>query len=389
MKWTRLKSVAVVLLLLSTFLFFALPKIVDRFLNTVHLASTVPLKRKTDEVERKVFTADMHADTLLWNRELANSNKHGHIDLPRMLKANVGLQIFSAVTKTPRHLNFERNDAKTDNITLLAIMQRWPIRTWDSRIERALYQAERLHGVSQHSNGQLVVIRSGRDLSDYLMRRSNGAKITAAMLAIEGLHALDGDINNLDRLHAAGYRMMGLTHFFDNEIGGSAHGVNKTGLTELGYQVVEKMERLGIIIDLAHGSEALISDVAAVAKRPLVISHTGVKGTCDRTRNLSDEQLKMIADTGGLVGIAYFPEAICSTKINGIAAAIRYTANVIGVRYTALGSDFDGAVSTPIDITGLPLLVEALEQEGFSREEIAAIMGGNIVRLLKQNLHLD
>ncbi|MFT4564212.1 MAG: membrane dipeptidase [Gammaproteobacteria bacterium] len=384
-----IKSLAGVLLLLSAFFFFALPNLVDRFLNTVHSVGPPAHERRSDGIEPKIFTADLHADTLLWNRDLANSNSHGHIDLPRMLEADIGLQIFSAVTKTPRHLNFERNDAATDNITLLVIAQRWPVRTWQSRTERALYQAERLHDASRGSDGQLVVIRSGRDLTNYLMRRSNSVKITAAILAVEGLHALDGDIDNLDRLHAAGYRMMGLTHFFDNEIGGSAHGVHKSGLTDLGYQAVEKMERLGIIIDLAHGSAALIKDVAAVAKRPVVVSHTGVKGTCDRTRNLSDEQLQMIANTGGLVGIAYFPEAICSTQIEGVAAAIRYTANQIGVRHTALGSDFDGAVGTPIDITGLPLLVDALVLENFSHQEITAIMGGNILRVLKQNLHLD
>ncbi|MDA0821096.1 MAG: dipeptidase [Proteobacteria bacterium] len=384
-----IKSVIGVLLLVLGIFFFALPNLVDRFVNTVQPTDSVAFENKVDTIERDIFTADLHADTLLWSRDLIDSHAHGHIDLPRMLKAQVGLQVFSAVTKTPRNLNFERNDSDTDDIGLLAIAQRWPIRTWQSRTERALYQAERLHDASRHSGGQLVVIRSGTDLADYLMRRSSGAKITAAMLAIEGLHALDGDINNLDRLYAAGYRMMGLTHFFDNEIGGSAHGVHKTGLTEMGYQVVEKMERLGIIVDLAHASDALISDVAAVAKRPLVVSHTGVKGTCDRTRNLSDEQLQLIANTGGLVGIAYFPEAICSTKIEGIAAAIRYTANAIGVRYTALGSDFDGAVNTPIDVSGLPLIAAALAQENFSHEEIAAIMGGNVLRLLKQTLHLD
>ena len=366
--------------------FFLVPDLVGWRMNAVHKSPPYPYDDTTGKHYEQLFIADLHADTLLWNRDPLRRGHYGHIDLPRLLEANIGVQIFSAVTKTPRGINFERNDASTDNITPLVIAQRWPWRTWDSLTERALHQANRLRQLADRSAGQFVVIRSRADLDDYMERRRNGAKLTAGMLAIEGLHALDGDLANLDRLHTAGFRMMGLTHFFDNAIGGSAHGVSKGGLTNFGRTVIDGMEQLGIIIDLAHASPQLIADVLETASTPVVVSHTGVKGTCPRARNLSDQQLRAIAKNGGLVGIAFFEEAICGKDVDAIVSAMRYSVNLIGIDHVALGSDFDGAVTTPFDVTGLRQLTTSLMRGGFSSTDIEAVMGGNVVRLLKHAL---
>jgi hypothetical protein len=99
----------------------------------------------------------------------------------------------------------------------------------------------------------------------------------AALLATEGLHAIEGDLRNVDTLHAAGFRMLGLTHFFDNEVAGSAHGVAKGGLTPLGRAVVRRMEALGILVDVAHASPRAVDDVLAMATRPVLVSHGGVQ----------------------------------------------------------------------------------------------------------------
>lgn len=366
--------------------FFVVPDLVGRHMNAVHNPPPYHIDDTALALHRRIIVADLHADTLLWNRDLLQRGAYGHIDLPRMLEAHMGLQVFSAVTKTPRGLNFEHNDANSDNITALVIAQRWPLRTWDSRAERALHQAARLHRLASRSRGQFTVITNRQDLERYLERRRAGATVTAGLLAIEGLHALDGTMVNLRRLHQAGFRIMGLTHFFDNAVGGSAHGVAKGGLTEFGRTVLVEMERLRIIVDLAHASPQLIVEVLALASRPVVVSHTGVKGTCDRTRNLSDAQLHAIADNGGLIGIAFFEEAVCGRGVAAIAAAIAYTAGLIGVEHVALGSDFDGAVTVPFDITGLPQLTSALSGAGFSPAEVTAIMGGNILDLLAQGL---
>jgi len=184
----------------------------------------------------------------------------------------------------------------------------------------------------------------------------------------------------------AGIRMIGLTHFFDNELGASAHGVSHTGITEFGRQAVERMEQLNILIDLSHAAPKLIDDVLAISKRPLIVSHSGVKGTCDNVRNLSDDHLKKIAKTGGLIGIAMFDQAVCGNNVADIAKAILYAANLIGVEHIALGSDFDGAINAIIEVRGLPLIVEALMRLGMPYYDISLIMGENMEQFLLMNL---
>jgi microsomal dipeptidase-like Zn-dependent dipeptidase len=208
----------------------------------------------------------------------------------------------------------------------------------------------------------------------------------AAVLATEGLHPLEGKLENVDVLYDAGFRIAGLTHFFDNEVGGSAHGMEKGGLTPFGREVVTKLEAKGMLIDLAHASKPLIDDVLAVAKRPVLVSHTGVAGTCPGPRNLTDAHLQRIAATGGVVGIGYWDGAVCQPTVPSIVKAIRYAVDTIGVAHVALGSDFNGATRTPFDVTGLPQLTQGLVQAGFSADDIRAIMGGNVQRLLLQSL---
>ena len=124
----------------------------------------------------------------------------------------------------------------------------------------------------------------------------------------------------------------------------------------------------------------------AIARRPVVVSHTGVRGTHDSPRNLSDEALRGVARTGGVVGIAFFKHATGGDDLGSIVKAIRYTRDLIGAEHVALGSDFDGSVPTPVHAGGLPLLTEALLAAGFTEDELRQILGGNIVRVLRHNL---
>jgi microsomal dipeptidase-like Zn-dependent dipeptidase len=142
------------------------------------------------------------------------------------------------------------------------------------------------------------------------------------------------------------------------------------------------MERREMLVDVAHASAATIADVLAVATRPVVASHTGVCGTCDNSRNLTDGQLRGIAATGGVVGIGFWETATGGRDARSIARAIRYTVDLIGSAHVALGSDWDGAVSVPFDASGLVLLTEALLAEGLGEDVIRDVMGGNVVRLL-------
>jgi microsomal dipeptidase-like Zn-dependent dipeptidase len=308
------------------------------------------------------------------------------VDIPRLADGNVALQVFSLPTKSPRGLNIESNEDKNDDIFWLAVVDRWPPATWNSLTERALYQARRLHQFARGSRGGFVVIESAADLSSYLERRRGNRKLTAGLLSIEGAHALDGKLENLDVLYRAGYRMMSPSHFFDNDIGGSSAGVHKTGLTEKGREWVRQMEARHMIVDLAHASARTIEDVLAIASRPLVVSHTGVKGTCDNNRNLSDDQIRAVAAKGGLIGVGYWGTATCGTDARAIVKAMRYVSDRVGVDHVALGSDFDGAITAPFDTTGLVEITDAMLEAGYSEPEIRMIMGENVVSFLKANL---
>ncbi len=356
----------------------------DRRLNRASARPPYEVEPRARKVHGRLFVADMHSDFLLWNRKLSKRYERGHMDLPRLVEANVGLQIFSVVTKSPWGQNYDRNESDSDRITSLAVAQAWPLRSWNSLLERALFQARRLQSFEQ--DGQVTILRTAADLEAFLARRAARPDLVAGLLAVEGLHALEGRLEHVDTLFDAGFRMMAPVHMFDNEVAGSAHGAKQGGLTELGRDVVRRLEDLGAVVDLAHASEATIRDVLGIATRPVVVSHTGVRGTCDSSRNLSDEQLRDVAATGGLIGIGFWDSAVCGTTVADVVRAIRYTADLVGVDHVALGSDFDGTVLTPFDVTGLPLLTSALLDEGFHEDEIGKIMGSNVIRLLREML---
>lgn len=366
--------------------FFNLPGYYDRTMNTVATPPPHPASEAASALHKTLFVADLHDDALLWDRNLLERHDYGHSDLPRLLEGHVALQVFSTVTKTPHGLNYERNAADSDDITPLVIAQRWPRATWTSLLERALYQGRMLEDAAVGSQGKLTLVRSRADFARYLAAWNQEPDQVAAVLATEGLHPLEGQLENIDRMYDAGFRIMGLTHFFDNEVGGSAHGLQKGGLTPFGRQVIARLEEKKMLVDLAHASRALIDDVLAIATRPLLVSHTGVEGTCPRSRNLTDAHLRRIAATGGVIGIGYWDGAVCDTSVKAIVKAIRYAADTVGVEHVALGSDFDGAVHTPFDASGLAQLTQGLAEAGFSQPDIAAIMGGNMRRLLLEAL---
>jgi membrane dipeptidase len=365
--------------------FLAAPPLVESALNRAS-SPVAPPSAKAQELHASLRIVDLHADSLLWGRNLLKKETRGAVDVPRLIEGNVALEVFTAVTKTPRGLNYERNDDRSDNIFWLTLAERWPPRTWNSLSERALFFAERLQNTAAESRGKLVLIRSARDLSGYLERREKNRGITAGLLGIEGAHALEGKLENLDRVYDAGYRYISLTHFFDDEFGGSSAGVAKGGLTPLGRELVHRMNERRISIDLAHASSDTIRDVLKETGRPVICSHGGLQGNCNNRRNLSDEEARGIAATGGIIGIGFWPTAVCGNDSRAIARAMRYAVGVVGIQHVALGSDFDGSVAVPFDAAHLSELTDALLQEGFTAEEIRAIMGENALRFLRDNL---
>ncbi len=384
-KWIIVGSVAVPVVATVIGLDVVAARAADRMNQVYRKTPYTPTKRGA-ALHSGLRIADLHADSLLWNRDLNERSSKGHVDVPRLIDGNVALQVFGVVTKTPKNMNPDRNEGTTDEIRLLAIAQRWPPAAWVSLKARALHQAEKLEDAAEASDGKLVFIRTRPELERFLVDREKDKSKVGALLSLEGSHALEGSLDAVDELYAAGFRMLGMAHFFDNEVSGSAHGVNKGGLTELGRAVVKRMEEKGMTVDLAHASAKTIEEVLAIATRPVVVSHTGVKGTCANNRNLSDAQLRAIARNGGVVGIGYWSTATCGKDVKAIARAIRHAVSVAGIDHVGLGSDYDGTITAPFDTAGLVELTDALIAEGLGEGEIRKIAGENVLKVLSGNL---
>ena len=382
-----LKGLLILLAVALAGFFLLAPGIVERSMNKVVPVAATASPRAL-ALHKTLEIADMHADTLMWQRDLLDRASRGHVDLPRLEEGHVALQVFSSVSKTPKGQNYDANGADSDNITLLTLAQLQPPRTWNSILERSLFHAQKLQRAADGSRGRLRFIRTSQDLSRLLADRAAGKQVTGALFSVEGLQNLEGKLSNLDRLQAAGMRMAGLAHFFDNEVAGSMHGIRKGGLTPLGRQVIHELEARHIIVDLAHSSHRTVADVLAMATRPVVSSHGGVQATCKVNRNLTDEEIRGIAKTGGVIGIGYWDAAVCGTAPAKVAEAIAHVRDLVGIDYVGLGSDFDGATTTGFDTAKLALVTQALIDRGFTDADIAKVMGGNVLRVLGQVLPL-
>ena len=304
-----------------------------------------------------------------------------------MIEGNVALQVLAASTKTPRHFNPERNDDRSDDVILLALASGWPPATWRSLLARALYLASRADAFARRSTADSRSSARGRTSPPTSSDAGPVRRITAGLLAIEGAHALDDDPANVEVVADAGFRMMSPSHLFDTAFGGSAHGMTKGGLTPAGREMVERMEARGMIVDVAHASVATIDDVLSMARRPVVASHTGVRGTADNVRNLTDAHLRGIADdwrprrdrllAGGDRGRRrgrHRPgDPPRDQRRGGGPCRAR-----LGLRWRRCPADRrqrHGPGSPP-----------ALLDAGFGEDEIAKVMGGNALRVLASSL---
>ena len=387
MRKSRLWFVAIVLVALLALFFSLAPGILERDMNRVLEHPPYPISDAAKALHASLQVADLHADSILWQRDLLSRSDRGHVDLPRLQAGNVALQVFDSVTKSPAGQNYQSNATDTrDNITALALAQAWPPRTWRSLTERALYQARRLQSAAAASQGQLQMIFSRPQLEQLLRQRAQGKPVVGAVLGTEGSHALDGQLDNIEVLYSAGFRIMGLQHFFDNRLGGSLHGKSGAGLTRFGRDAVDRMLARGIILDIAHSSPQVVRDVLARSPRPILVSHSGFQGHCDSHRNISDELMQQVAQAGGLVGVGFWEAAVCDASPAGIASAIAYGISLLGADHVALGSDFDGAVTASFDISEVAAITQALLDAGVSEKDIRKVMGGNILRFLSEHL---
>lgn len=358
----------------------------------------------------RLFVADLHADALLWRRTLDQPVKRGHVDLQRLAAGNVALQAFTIVTKAP----LERDGCIAadgfDPVGPLLWLQGWPADVRRSLFARATHQIDRLQTLDQVAGDAFRVIDSVDQLDVLTVDASTDAPV-AGFLGLEGGHALEGDADNLDRLEAKGLRMFAPTHRFDNELGGSSEGCGVTRetpkgkpLTDLGDTVMRRAFKLNIAVDLAHASPEVLRQsvgLALAAHKPVLVSHTGFFGSHPKRRNMTDEEVKLVVMTNGIVGVGFWKAVVGTLSVDAVANNVVFVRRLLAepdigcwmtaagydfdpIDHIALGSDFDGAVTVPFDAAGLHQLTAALLARGFTEDQIRRIMGENVRRALRQ-----
>lgn len=398
----------------------ALVHVADVAMNPVGSEHKEKIRPDTDKVHRTLLVADLHADTLMFDRGgvtgIQEEHRFGHVDVPRLKRGNVGFQMLTVPTVTPVPFQTWMNGGVLNGESALSILQGWPVKTWNSAHERGLYQAMKWR--ANANEGGLVPILTRGDLERHLKKHYRqlsdgnwtplqpGATPVATLLGLEGCHALalgesatDAEVKAaLTEYWNAGFRSLALTHRFDNLLGGGSEGregsqEGKGGLTPLGKRVLAGMAERGFILDLAHASNQLIRDVfASGVKMPMMISHTGVKYDGMNDKGLLKDRLTQLADAKslgerrGVVGIGVFKPAVGEPPCANAGRMIKALSSQMDAGALGLGSDMDGAAKCAFAADGWNHLTQTLMAEGLNEKQIRDVMGGNTIRFLLRSL---
>ncbi|NIQ06510.1 MAG: membrane dipeptidase [Candidatus Korarchaeota archaeon] len=337
-------------------------------------------------MHRNSFVIDAHCDTLLHlmkdsiyrvrmekkRRNFFERSDEGHVDLLRLKEGGVDLQIFAAFI-SPMY--------------------------YSTSVTRALQMIDTFYKMVDESTevGHVTNYRKIKENQE----RGN----ISALLFFEGGEAIDGgyvgnepDLRVLDVMYRLGVRGITLTWNFRNKIG---DGVREEGmgggLTNFGRAVVERMNNLGMIVDVSHLSPSSFWDVLEVSKSPVIASHSNCRSLSDVARNLNDDQIKVLAEKNGVIGMNFAPSFLNKEKVKSgeqptvkdVVDHIDHIRDIAGVEYVGLGSDFDGIGSAPAgleDVSKLPNLTEELLSRGYSQRDVQKVLGENFLRVFHEVL---
>lgn len=315
------------------------------------------------ELHRAATVFDAHADTVLaleGGRPFGERSEAGHVDLPRLRAGGVDVQVFALYIE-PQY-----------------------------KPERALARVLHLRDVLVHAlAGTGGAVRLCRSAADLDAAATEGQ--IAAVLSIEGGEAVGTDLALLRALHALGVRAMGLTWNERNAIAdGAGEDRAQGGLTEFGRQVVLEMDRLGMVVDVSHLCERSFWDVLEVSRGPVVASHSNARSLCDHVRNLRDEQIRALAQAGGVMGMNFFAsfldEEPARADVGRVCDHIDHVCGLVGPRHVGLGSDFDGISRTPRgleDCSRMPAITVELLRRGYAEADVRLILGDNFLRVFR------
>jgi membrane dipeptidase len=317
------------------------------------------------KIHQKAIVFDGHCDTILdlinHKRTLRNRASTGHLDIPRLQEGGVDVQVFAIFIED--------------------------IYKPDRSLKRSLELIDCLFSEIEKNQDKISLVTN----YDQIKKVNRAGKI-AAILSIEGGEALEGNLAVLRTLYKLGVRLLTLTWNQRNQI---ADGIGESrtggGLTEFGLKVITEMNRLGILIDVSHLSEAGFWDVIKRSEAPIVASHSNCYTLCPHLRNLRDNQIKALADKRGVIGITFVPKFLTQENrkptIEDIIKHIDYLVEKVGVNYVGLGSDFDGTENLPLGLEGahkIPNITATLTNHGYREEDIKKILGENFLRVFKE-----
>jgi membrane dipeptidase len=367
------------------------------------------ISMKAKKLHSKALVCDMHSDTVLKLKKgdfiLGEKHSTGHIDIPRLREGGVDLQVWG-IWVEPKYLPDSAAKQAFDLIDLFY-----------QQLDKYPQDLELVTNLDQ-------------------FKKVNKEGKIACFLGLEGGHSIEGDLSMLRIFYRLGVRYMTLTWENSNPLASSAADTSsqKSGLTDLGKEAVREMNRLGMIIDVSHLSEQAFWDVVNLSNAPIIASHSCVKAICNHYRNLTDEQIKAIANSGGVIGINFFSGYLdddfrrvsdsiykeiqikkeeIKEKFKGddkkieeetsllyqnakfpppatlskLVDHIDYVVKLVGPDFVSLGSDFDGIPAIPLEIkdaSGLPAITQELMNRGYKDKDIKKILGGNFLRVFEK-----
>jgi len=327
------------------------------------------VSKEARDLHREAVVVDLHADTPdLMRLGFDFHARHlpllpaglcfGHLDGPRMKQGGLTAQVFG----------------------LFVMAWFFRRRFW----ERILEQVDATHATVSRRPDGLRLVRTAEEI-----RQAKRDGVPAGMFCLEGAHPLAGRLDRLEELIPRGLRAVGFLHFVDNEAGAPAMGRGRNtheALRPFGRALVEFCNERGLLIDLAHINRPGFLEAARLSRAPVMVSHTGVTGVKPHRRNIDDDQIRAVADTGGCIGIIYARNFLGGAGLDRLMLHLEHVLRVGGEDCPALGSDFDGYVLPPrglADVTTLPRITDRLLHRGHAPRVVRKILGGNALRVIE------
>lgn len=334
---------------------------------TVPLVDSTHVNISLESVHDRAFVIDLHNDVVEkivgsnYSYQLSDRHTYNHTDVPRYRDGGVDGQIFSIWIDPAKH-------APT---------------TYFSNAKRFL---DTLKAQARRNPEDLGLVVQ----SDSIDTLNQQGKI-AGVVVVEGGHCIEDKLDNLLALYAAGVRVVTITWNNSTSWAVSAQDAraDSVGLNDFGKQVIRTMDSLGMIIDISHVGRRTVEDILAISRNPIIASHSGAYALRSHYRNLTDSQIRAIAQRNGVIGVVFYPTFLSASgnaTIETVVQHIDYIKNLVGVDFIALGSDFDGIEKVPLgleDVSRFPALTEALLRRGYSREDVRKILGENFMRVFR------